>query len=115
MTQGVDRDEVPPWERPGAVRRDCEPHRGDVLSWLGKASRVLSLFSCRCFFPCLLGFPLGLTTWLLARQDLQQMQTGRRDRGGQRETVWALRVCLLSALAWGVVVLLFSRLNQPPR
>jgi hypothetical protein len=22
-----DQDEVPPWERPGAVRRDCEPDR----------------------------------------------------------------------------------------
>jgi hypothetical protein len=24
-------EEPRPWERPGAVRRDCEPHRGDWL------------------------------------------------------------------------------------
>ena len=24
-------DDDRPWERPGAVRRDCEPHRGEML------------------------------------------------------------------------------------
>jgi hypothetical protein len=26
-----------PWDRPGAVRRDCEPHRGPALRLLGGA------------------------------------------------------------------------------
>lgn len=30
--------DLPPWERPGAVRRDCDSHRGEWLAKLGAAS-----------------------------------------------------------------------------
>jgi hypothetical protein len=36
-------DELQPWEEPGGVRRDCEPHRRHLLLWLGYASAACGL------------------------------------------------------------------------
>jgi hypothetical protein len=73
---------VQPWERPGCFRRDCEPHRGDMLWWLGCAGFVLgnlAMIPCFAGLPNLLSIPLGLTTWMLARSDLAKMQKGVMD------------------------------------
>jgi hypothetical protein len=37
MTADDHDDDERPWEEPGAVRRDCEPHRSGLLVGLGAA------------------------------------------------------------------------------
>jgi hypothetical protein len=107
VTQEVEQDEVPPWERPGAVRRDCEPDRNWLLGPLGGfslACGALSFLPC-CFPVAVVGVPLGLTTWLLARRDLARMRAGEMDRRGAKKTgqaVWEGRFGLFSCLALGL-------------
>ena len=48
-----------PWERPGGVRRDCEPHRGRLLHVLGVLSLVCGMLS-GCLAPAILALPLGV-------------------------------------------------------
>jgi hypothetical protein len=59
-----------PWEQAGAIRRDCEPHRGEFLSFLGGVSAVCGLVSLCLVFPALLGLPLGLAAWAISLRDL---------------------------------------------
>jgi len=80
--QVPDPDDPRPWERPGEVRRDCEPHRGRLLLWLGIASWVCGLASLALVVPALLGLALGLTTLVLARRDLAKMEAGLMDPAG---------------------------------
>jgi hypothetical protein len=35
-------DDLPPWEQRGALSRNCEPHREDLLLWLGHANSTNS-------------------------------------------------------------------------
>lgn len=103
---------LPPWEQPGAVRRDCEPHRGDFLAWLSIASSIcgappsciywppLSLFA---HAPSVIGLPLGILVFVLARRDLARMRCGLMDPAGQRSTnsarIAALVGVVLNAIA----------------
>jgi hypothetical protein len=49
-----------PWERPGAFRRDGEPHRGDLLIFLARLSVVFSALSL-CLVPlAVIVLPLGV-------------------------------------------------------
>jgi hypothetical protein len=113
VTQEVDRDEVPPWERPGAVRRDYEDHRGPLLLVLGVYStlcgyggllihltvliggldpscpvglHVVALFLAT---PVLIGLPCGLLAYGLARGDLARIRSGFIDPSGERATARA--------------------------
>jgi hypothetical protein len=75
-----------PWEQPGALRRDCEPHRGPLLAILGAVSLTIGgLFAC---LPAtsFLALPLAVVTYSLARRDLAQMRAGRMDPAGIRQT-----------------------------
>jgi hypothetical protein len=54
---------------------------------------------------------VGLTTWLLARQDLAKMRAGQMDRWGEQETLqvvqdglFGLLLCLGILLLWGLVL-----------
>src|SRR6516165_2275482 len=99
-----------PWERPGAVRRDCEPHRAGLLQALGNVGLVFSAAGlvaalCLCalplvavviLLPCsLLGVPCGLTARALARRDLLMMRAGLMDRAGIGRTERALSAARL--------------------
>jgi hypothetical protein len=105
--------EVPPWEQPGAYRRDCASHRGELLELLGLASILLS---CCGFITlgvsALVGLPLGFLVMYLARCDLAQMKLGKMDPHGEPMTdgAWYQGCCgalvALAALALGVVVLM---------
>jgi hypothetical protein len=75
-------DDRQPWEQPGAVRRDCEPHRGPLVLTLGILSIVcgsLALGAWLCFGPAvllaLLGLPLGIVAWVLGTRDLGEFWT----------------------------------------
>jgi hypothetical protein len=79
-----------PWERPGAVRRDYESHRGTRLAWLGTLGLV------GAFVPGL-GLavaPLSALVWVLARRDLTEMQAGRTDPAGLRQVTEAREYAL---------------------
>jgi hypothetical protein len=97
MDQELQQDagDVPPWEHPGAYRRDCEPHRGEVLSALGTLSILLSLIGCISLgASAIVGFPLGLLVLYLARRDLAKMKVGQMDPHGASLTrsAWCLSV-----------------------
>jgi hypothetical protein len=77
-TDGQLDAEPRPWERPGAVRRDYQSHRGALLACLGTAGLL------GAFVPGL-GFavvPVSVLVWVLARRDLAEMHAGRTDPAG---------------------------------
>jgi hypothetical protein len=99
MSEDLER----PWEWLGLPRRDCEPHRGEVLYLLGNLSLICGLLSLCTLVPSLIGLPLGLVVAFLARRDLDEMSTGRMDPGGRDHTemarirsAYAIVLCLLS-------------------
>ncbi len=96
---------VPPWELPGQFRRDCAPHRAGLLGALANTSALvgtLSLvppFALACApLGALLGLPLGLTAWVLARRDLAEMRAGRTDPSGEAGTEAARKLALLGVV-----------------
>jgi hypothetical protein len=102
VTGHVHKDEDPPWARPGAVRRDREPHRSALLLALGQASVVCGLTSLCCLFPAVPGLPLGLCVWVLARRDMRMMRAGLMDPDGEMQTMSA-RDASLVGLALNLV------------
>jgi hypothetical protein len=78
-------DHLEPWERPGAVRRDCEPHRGQWLILLG----IIGLL-CGIALPPL-GVALALLTQRLANADLARMDARLLDPAGRPATSSALQ------------------------
>jgi LSD1 subclass zinc finger protein len=79
-----DRD----WERPGALRRDCEPHRGGLILTLG----VVGLVASFLHILAVIGLPLCISAWSMAQTDLKLMERGFMDRQGMSNTQ-AGRVC----------------------
>jgi hypothetical protein len=108
-----DRDDLPrPWERPGAVRRDCEPHRGQLLRVLGAVSLVCGILSLMLAVSGVIGLPLAVAVLVLSGRDLARMRRGLLDPAGRVETerawVLALEGLVLSVvgpLIHGVLVL----------
>ena len=74
-----------PWERPGAVRRDCEPHRAALIDSLGIVALVFGMFGF-LVLPAILSLPLGICTWVMARRDLKEMRAGLMAPEGIRRT-----------------------------
>jgi hypothetical protein len=83
-------EEERPWEESGAMPRDCEPHRANLLLRLGRASVIFGVLTFLLCFPGLLGVCLGFTVLVLAQRDLRMMRHGRMDLGGQQNTKKAL-------------------------
>jgi hypothetical protein len=75
-----------PWERPGACRLDCEPHRSGLLLALGISSLVLGFTSWAWLLPAVPGLLLGLYVCILSRRDLKMMRSGLMDPAGERQT-----------------------------
>jgi hypothetical protein len=75
-------DAPPPWEQPGAVRRDVEPHRGGLLRALGVTSLIFGGLAPVLVVTALVAFPLGAAVWVIARRDLRQMAAGSMDSSG---------------------------------
>jgi hypothetical protein len=100
-----------PWERPGALRRDCLPHRGEALRALALVGLVCSVLSLGLWAPGLLGLVLGTAAWALAHRDLARMRGRLMDPAGRSLTELALdrgmRAALLglfTLLVWGAVL-----------
>jgi hypothetical protein len=106
---------VPSWKRPGYFRRDCEPHRGDILWEFGCAAFVLGILAlvpCLGWVPGLLGIPLGLCCRYLAKADLAKIRMGLMDPTGEAVTYSAeeLSTCGLvysvaGTVVWGGMIL----------
>jgi hypothetical protein len=115
IVPGVDR----PWERPGAVRRDCAPHRGKLLLALSGGAMGGAVLSALllgvvvihplglavCAYAWLAGVALGGTALTLARRDLRRMDAGLMDPEGWPATKDA-RSLALGSLPISAVVLL---------
>jgi hypothetical protein len=92
-------DDPRPWERPGAVRRDCAPHRGRLLRVLGGVSLVCGILAPVLMLPGLIGLPLSVAVLVLSGRDLARMRRGLLDPSGRAETEKA------RGLAFGGLVL----------
>jgi hypothetical protein len=99
----------PPWEQPGAVRRDCDIARGRDLYALAGLSVVLSAFAMCGGFAGIIALPLSVWIWITACQDLR---TTHSELGpdGEARTVRArhnaTQAVALSAawlIVWGMV------------
>src|SRR6516165_8700120 len=72
-----------PWERPGAVRRDCAPHRAGLLLAVADTSLLLGALSLPLGFSALMGLGLGVAGWALASRDLKRMRARVMDPAGR--------------------------------
>src|SRR5271154_5773482 len=100
-----------PWEQPGHARRDCEPHRGELLCTLTSLNLLFSLFTCPFLPIAFLTLPLGILLARLARRDIARMRKNEMDPQGLVKTVHAVEaglnavlVSLLSMSAWAAVL-----------
>lgn len=103
-----DAADVPPWEQPGAVRRDCESHRGEFLMHLATTSLVCAVLSCITWgIAGILAFALALSVWVVAGRDLRAMTAGTMDSAGLKDTRGARRrglaAMLFCVFGWGVL------------
>jgi hypothetical protein len=108
--EGITDRPVPPWQLPGAVRRDCEPHRGELLRRLDLVAVLLAWAGALLIVPSLLALALVAFIRFLARHDLALMRRGLLDPAGEADTRRAGRglvpVALLPLLWWAGVALL---------
>jgi hypothetical protein len=95
-----------PWERPGAVRRDCQVHRGGLIYLLGAGS---VLFGFGAIFTAgitaLTGLPLGLAACILGRRDLREMSARLMDPEGRKWTAKGILLGVVGVvinLLWGI-------------
>ena len=75
-----------PWETPGAVRRDCEPHRAHLVRLIGTISLICGLLSICFGLTGPVGILAGIAAWLMARCDLRKMSEGIMDPSGRTAT-----------------------------
>lgn len=109
-----------PWEEPGSpLRRDCESHRGPLILTLGRISLCFAIPGLLgvAFLPfaiaSLVGAGLGLTVWLMARDDIQQMNRKEMDPEGERDTEAGQRSSSI-ALVLGIVGVVLAGLLRLP-
>ena len=98
MDEDDEPDDDRPWERPGALRRDYEPHRGLILIGLGALSLGLGLISIFLFAPAVVAVLLGIQTCRMAKQDLSEMKAGRMDPAGRPVTLRAIDMARASII-----------------
>jgi hypothetical protein len=75
-------EELPPWEEPGAVRRDSQPHRGTLLLLLGTAALVSGVLSPCVPGGCIPALVFGLLVTRMANTDRDKMAAGLMDPEG---------------------------------
>ena len=104
-----------PWERRGAVRRDCESHRSGLLLALGDASLLLGALSLPLGFLAVTGLCLGAAAWALASRDLRRMRARAMDPAGLSGTALGrgraragVALSLYAAALWGWFLLVVT-------
>jgi hypothetical protein len=106
------QDQMPPWEMPGAVRRDCESHHGTEFALAG---RIVLTFAILSFFACftplsLVVFPACILIWRLMRRELRLMDRGMVDPEGRRKIEIADHEALQGLLLSGVTCMITTAL-----
>jgi hypothetical protein len=94
----------PEWEQPGAVRRDCESHRGGLIGPLTVVGLILSFLH----IFAVIGLPICFAALQMSRDDLAKMHAGRMDPEGMASTLFAKRwsvIGLIVGSIWLVVIL----------
>jgi hypothetical protein len=81
-----EEDEDRPWEKPGAVRKDCEPHRGPFLLLCSYFCLAAGALTVPSFVTGVIALPAGLLVWAVSRYDLRRMEAGRLDPAGSAPT-----------------------------
>lgn len=106
---------VPPWERPGCFRRDCEPHRGEIVTGMAIAGLIVSQVSMCLPLLLVIGMPLNAITWYLARLDGTKMRKGLMDPSGEKVTAearqtagFAFALGIFWAAAWAALLLMLG-------
>ena len=103
--------DVRPWELPGNVRRDCEPHRAPLLAVLGGVALVCGFLAFLFAVPAVIALPLGLAVRRMGEHDLHAMRWGRMNPAGRagtiRAQVWATGAVALSLFCWVPVAVVF--------
>jgi hypothetical protein len=79
-----------PWPQIAVVRRDCVPHRGNLLTFLSSVALVCGVLSFFLGVPAFLGLVLAFVTKHIADDDLTRMCQGSLDPGGHGPTFEAL-------------------------
>jgi len=110
-----------PWEREGAIRRDCEPHRGTLVMVLGIVAVAVSPLAVCCGLLSIpfvaISLSLGFSAWMMGRGDLRKINQRIMDPRGRGQTqagmicgMVATCVACLSVLGWGAFLLItFAR------
>jgi hypothetical protein len=102
----VAEEEERPWEQPPArpsVRRDCEPHRAQLILTLGIIG--LGAMACASWMGAVVGMPCGIIAWVLGTKDLARMRLGTMDPEGLGMTQSG-RICgMVATLIGGLMVL----------
>jgi hypothetical protein len=128
--------ELEPWEQPGAVRRDCEPHRSGLLLGLAIPAAIAGVLSFFCLplygsgahelsavrgpvgawevvvllfvsLPWLIALPLGVLVWITAERDLVRMRAGLMDSRGLQRAENASHWARIGWTAGGLTFLLW--------
>ncbi len=93
----------PEWERPGAVRQDCESHRAGLIVPLAVVGLVLSFLH----ILAVIGTPLCFVAWRMSRADLQKMRTGQMDPEGMASTLFGKRWSIIGMIVGSIWLMLF--------
>jgi hypothetical protein len=103
--------ELNPWEQPGVVRLDREPHRGGMLLLLGRIGSLCAMLTPVLLLPGVVGMYLGVIVWRSAREDLAKMQRGLMDPAGRglteraRRHGWVAAIFIVSWLFLAAILL----------
>jgi hypothetical protein len=87
MDERPEEEDERPWEQPGGVRRDCLPHRVELLQLLENIAKSCCLLSACLFVSALISLTVGIAVWVMASQDLARMRAGMMDPEGEKATV----------------------------
>jgi hypothetical protein len=104
-------DDLEPWQQPGAVPRDVEPHRGPRLLLLANAALLSGLLAVCLPGALVPAFVLGVSGYWLAGKDLEKMRAGFLDPSGRttacrarQRSLWGLFLGLAAESLWMVIV-----------
>jgi hypothetical protein len=96
--------EARPWEQPGQVRRDAEPHRGTLLLILATVSVVCGYLSCCLVVPSVIGLVCAVAALALSIGDMARMRAGFVDPKGYGLTDAANSRSITGVILNGLVV-----------
>src|SRR5262249_4944345 len=91
-----------PWEAPGAVRRDCEPHRAHLIRLIGAISLTCGLLSICFGLTAIPATVAAMAAWNMANSDLRKMSRGLMDPSG-RETTTNGKECAQAGVGFSII------------